>query len=223
MERHAARAPGQGHRVRDLGLDLGGIDQTTEAAVFSVMIPDRALVRARRDEQWTVLQIHVVEHHTHGQDVVVRVRIKGPVLVPLDRRSVPGRLHVELGAMQAQGGAEQKREDLHHIMATHDGIKSRMHLVGRLDASDLRLSPGVPGLEIVDGGVRVDRGGACDQLGDDLTQLGQLRRSEQVGDHNEPVTLICVPQGIAGHVFPLLHARSGLAYGWRSRGAIVAL
>ena len=109
------------------------------------------------------------------------------------------------------------------VMATHDGIKNRMHLVGRLDASDLRLSPGVPGLEIVDGGVRVDRGGACDQLGDDLTQLGQLRRSEQVGDHNEPITLICVPQGIAGHVFSPPPCAGDLAYGWRSRGAIVAL
>src|SRR6266540_863962 len=31
VERHAARAPGYRHRVRDLGSDLGGIDQTAEA------------------------------------------------------------------------------------------------------------------------------------------------------------------------------------------------
>ena len=125
--------------------------------------------------------------------------------------------------MQTQVGAEQQREDLHHIVATHDGVEGRMHLVGRLDAADLRLGAGVPGLEIVDRGVGVDRGGARHQLGDDLTQRGQLRRSEQVGDHDEPVTLICVPQGIAGHVFSPPRCAGDLTYGWRSRGAIVAL
>ena len=72
-----------------------------------------------------------------------------------------------------------------------------MHLVGCLDAPDLRRGPGVPGLEIVDGGVGVDGGGAGDQLGDDLAQLGQLRGPEKVGNHYESVALIGVSLGIA--------------------------
>ena len=132
--------------------------------------------------------------------------------MPLDRRSVPGRLQVELGAVQAQVGAEQAREHLHHRRATDDGIESRMHLVGRLDAADLRLGPSVPGLEIVDRGVGVDGSGAGHQLGDDLAQLGQLRGPEKVGDHDEPVALIGVSLGIADHVVPVLVALVALAH-----------
>ena len=124
--------------------------------------------------------------------------------------------------MQAQVGAEQAREHLHHRRATDDGIESRMHLVGRLDAADLRLGPCVPGLEIVDRGVGVDGSGAGHQLGDDLAQLGELHGPEKVGDHDEPVALIRVPQGIAGHVVLLLPARVPLAHRWHRQRDIVA-
>ena len=86
-----------------------------------------------------------------------------------------------------------------------------MHLVGCLDAADLWRGPGVPGLEIVDRGVGVDGGGAGDQLGDDLAQLGQLRGPEKVGNHDEPVALIGVSLGIADHVVPVLVALVALA------------
>src|SRR5262249_27727647 len=82
-----------------------------------------------------------------------------------------------------------------------------MHLVGRLDAPDLRLRSRVPRLEVVHRGMGVNGGGAGHQLGDDLTQLRDVRGSEKVGHHDEPVALIGVPQGVAGHVVSP-HARA---------------
>ena len=114
--------------------------------------------------------------------------------------------------MQAQVGAEQAGEHLHHRRAADDGIEGRMHLVGRLDAADLGLGGGVPGLEVVDRGVGVDRGSARHQFGDDLTQCGQLRCPEKVGHHNEPVALIGVSLGIADHIVPVLDALVALAH-----------
>ena len=54
-------------------------------------------------------------------------------------------------------------------------------------------APRVAGLEIVDGGVRVHRGGAGDELGDDPPKLGDLRLGEQAGHDDEPVAPVRIP------------------------------
>jgi len=65
VERHAAGAPGQGHRIRDLGpISAGSI--RPQNGRRPVMAPDRALcvpgvTSSDRSE------IHVVEHHADRQ------------------------------------------------------------------------------------------------------------------------------------------------------------
>jgi hypothetical protein len=55
------------------------------------------------------------------------------------------------------------------------------------------MSPRVAGLEIVDGGVRVHRGGDGDEVGDDATKARDLRLGEQAGHDDEPVAPVRIP------------------------------
>jgi hypothetical protein len=64
-----------------------------------VMIVYRALMAARDHHHRTVPDLTIVEHDAHGSEIVVGVRIKGPV--PFDRSPVPGRLHVEFSRIEA--------------------------------------------------------------------------------------------------------------------------
>ena len=95
VKRHAAGLAHAGHRAFDFVLDGIGIDQAGEAAVFAVMTPDLAVMGARRDQHRPVGEVAIVEQHADGKHVVIGVRIERPVLMPLDRRAVLRRLHVE--------------------------------------------------------------------------------------------------------------------------------
>ena len=53
------------------------------------MIVDPALMAARDHHHRTVLDVAIVEHDADRREIVVGVRIEGPVLVPFDRRAVP--------------------------------------------------------------------------------------------------------------------------------------
>ena len=103
-----------GHRTFDLVLDDVGIDQAREAAVFAMMIPDLAGMRARRHQHRSVGEVAIVQQHADREHVVIGVRIERPVLMPLHRRAVLCRLHVELGAVQPQAGTDQLLEDVEH-------------------------------------------------------------------------------------------------------------
>ena len=78
-----------------------GIDGTTEVAILAMVIENFASVRAGDDEHRAVIHTGVVEHDACCRYVVVGVGVKGPVLVPLDRRSKMWRLHVEFGVVKA--------------------------------------------------------------------------------------------------------------------------
>jgi hypothetical protein len=142
------------------------------------------------DEERTVVERHVVEHHADREDVVVGVRIERPVLVPLDRGAVSRRLHVELRALEAEIRTDQRGQHVDHLRLTDDRVERRMHLVRLLDAAHLRLARGVAGLEIVDRRVRIDGGGPRHELADDPAQRDELSRIQEVGNDDEAVALV---------------------------------
>jgi hypothetical protein len=51
-------------------------------------------------EHRPVLHIDIVEHDADRRETVVGVRVEGPILVPFDRRAIPGRFHVELAGIE---------------------------------------------------------------------------------------------------------------------------
>ena len=90
------------------------------------MIVYRALVGARDHHKSAVFQTHVVQGHPDGQKVVVRMRIKRPVLVPLDRTTKRGRLYVELLAVVSNGGANQLGHDVQDPLVAQGMVVNRM-------------------------------------------------------------------------------------------------
>ena len=114
MERHAAGAPHARHCTFDLALNGLRINEPGKAAVLAVMVPDLAGMRAGRDQHRAVGKVGIVEQHADRKNVVIGVRIKRPVLMPFNRRSVMRRLHVELGAVQPQTGPNQFLENVEH-------------------------------------------------------------------------------------------------------------
>ena len=81
-----------------------------------VMVIHGSFVRAGDDEQGAVLFCHVVEYYTHGEQVVVAMRIKCPVLMPFDRAAVAGLFHVELVAIAPQAVSDQLRYDSQNFL-----------------------------------------------------------------------------------------------------------
>ena len=55
---------------------------------------------ARQHQHRTVFERAIVEHDPDRRQVVIGMRIEGPILVPFDRRAVAGRLHVELAGVE---------------------------------------------------------------------------------------------------------------------------
>ena len=79
------------------------------------MVEHRPAMAAGNDHQRTVLHLHVVQHHADGGEVVVGVRVERPILVPFHCRAEAGRLHVQLGRVEADVGPPQRlqhRDDL---------------------------------------------------------------------------------------------------------------
>src|SRR6516225_2786420 len=95
-----------GYRPREIEIAARRIDRAAEPAVRAVMVVYRALMAARNHHHRTVPDLAIVEHDAHGSEIVVGVRIKGPVLMPLDRSPVPSRLHVELAGIEAHRAPE---------------------------------------------------------------------------------------------------------------------
>ena len=76
-----------------------------------VMVVHGAFVRAGDDEQGAIFFCHVIHHYAHGEQIVVGVRIKCPVLVPFYRAAVAGLFHVEFVAIAPQTVSDQLRYD----------------------------------------------------------------------------------------------------------------
>ena len=70
------------------------------------MIVNRTLMAARDHHHRTVLDPAIVEHDADRHEIVVGVRIKGPILVPFNRRTIAGRLHVQLARIEAHGAPQ---------------------------------------------------------------------------------------------------------------------
>src|SRR5215467_3304767 len=76
------------------------VDRAAESPVAPVMVVDGALMAAGYHHHRSVLAVTIVEHDADGGEVVIGVRVERPVLVPLDRCTIPGRLHVELARVE---------------------------------------------------------------------------------------------------------------------------
>ena len=77
-------------------------------ALDAVAVEGGAFVGAQQNIHGTVLHRGVVQHHTDGQDVVVGMGVKRPVLVPFHRGSEARCFQVEFGALQAGRRADQR-------------------------------------------------------------------------------------------------------------------
>ena len=144
---------GYGLAEVDLVETLG--NRSAEIAV-GMVIEDLAAMRAGNHEQRAILLAAVIEQDADGQDVVIGVGIEGPVLMPFDGSAEARRLHVELGAVQADVGTEQAGEHCRDAGVAHESVEVREMLVRGLDASELGRRGTVAILEIVDVGVRRD-------------------------------------------------------------------
>src|SRR6185503_11372401 len=134
----------------------------------------------------------VVEVEPDRQEIVVRVRVEGPVLVPLDRRAVPGGFHVELAGLvaDARGGADQRGEDLRDLRAEGDLAKRGMNVVRLLDPTHPRLVGRVSRLQVIGLVVIGDLAGGLHQRVDDLVERVELPRGQDVLDHEVAVSSV---------------------------------
>ena len=93
----------QGHGVSACAAVL---DRPDEDSIL-VVAERGAPVRAGHDHQAAVLEQHVIEGDADSQDIVVGVRVEGPVLVPAHRAAELRRLQVELGPLEPDPGERQ--------------------------------------------------------------------------------------------------------------------
>src|SRR5262249_52524855 len=145
---------------------------------------------AWQDHQWAVLRRHIVEHDADGQQIVVGVRIEGPVLVPLDGGAIAGRLHVELAAMQAQVRADELLDGLDHARVPDQAPEERMAVDWVLEAPHARSLTGMRLLEVVDFVAAVDEPRLGDKVVDDLVGLLQRLAAEGALDEDVAVPAI---------------------------------
>ena len=82
VDRDAAGGADAGPGGGEVDVGRLGVDRPAERAVRMVLV-DGALVAARHAEQRAVLDGAVVHHHADGGEIVIGVRVEGPVLVPL--------------------------------------------------------------------------------------------------------------------------------------------
>ena len=189
VEAHRAGAAGERHGAVDLRLDRRRIDGAAETPV-GVMVPDGAGMALRHDEERPVLEGAVVEHDADGEQVVVGVGIERPVLMPLDRRAVARRLHVELRAVEPDAGADELLDDADEPRVPVELLESREEAMRRLDSPHAGRVRPMPRLQIVDVGMR----GEPARLVEDLVHLPaealDQRRLEHARHHHIPVLAI---------------------------------
>ena len=81
------------HRLREIRTRSCGIDTTVEHA-FVGMVFDRSPVATKENHHRATIFVDVIDHDAHHSEIFIRVRVEGPVSVPLKRESIAGNLHV---------------------------------------------------------------------------------------------------------------------------------
>ena len=145
-----------------------------------------------------VLEVAIVEHDADRGEIVIGVRIKRPVLVPLDRRAITGRFHVELAGVEAHRAPQilQHLDDLR--MPRRPGVFGVVQL-RRLDPPHPRLGGRMRIFEVVDLVVGRDMRGVAHELVGDPAQRFDFLRRQDFGKHDEPVAAIDVDLGLRQH------------------------
>ena len=85
---------------------------------------------SRDNHQTTIDQHHVIHADAHGQQVVVGLRIEGPILVPFHRASALWRFHVQLAAVGANARPDQVCHDIQNFGVAQNIVIQRMLLGG---------------------------------------------------------------------------------------------
>ena len=171
---------------------------------LAVVIVDRPSVRARQHHERAVLRIHRIEQDAHRQHALVGVRVEGPILMPLHRRTVAGGLDVDLapGAQPnvvADQGLERRHQPRIRRQLAIEGVRQ----MRPLDAPHPgRLGP-MRGFEIENVRVIARLGGGGDDAIRRRAQRGQRGGIEHVVDHD-----VAVP--------PVLRHFGGVQAGHRS-------
>jgi len=171
VDGHGAGGTGQHFRARDIQAGQLRVERTAEIAV-GVVVVHRSLVRAWQDHQRPVGLVAVVEQDAGGEDVVVRVGVESPVLVPFDRRAVAGGLHVHLGAIDPNVRPDQLRDDIRDIRIAEQVPEIGKVPVGFLDPAHAGIVGGMAVLKVIDLVVRPDARG----LGENGFGLGPQSR-----------------------------------------------
>ena len=219
VERTRPRRRDQRPRRAEVEAVARRLHGAAEAAVGAVVVEGRAAVAARQHHQRTVLLGGIVEQHAHGEQVVVGVRIEGPVLVPLHRRAVLGRLQVELASRAAARRSARAARDStassrgERMNSANTGCTRCGFLMRRTRGCAARVRR----LEVVDVVVRRDTARALDQLGQHLLHALARHVVEQALDDDEAVATVLrqalrVDVGHASFLsLPLLRQRNGCA------------
>ena len=189
VDADAAGRPGAGHRLGEVDVDLGRVHGAAEHAV-AVVVVDRPLVAAGHAQQRAVLDLAIVHHHADGAQIVVGVRIERPVLVPLDRGTVAGGLHVQLRRVEADRRAHQLLQHRQDVRVTHHRIIDRVMQMRRLDPPHPRFLRAVRRLEVIDLVVLAHEPRLLDQLVGHPTQIVDVLRAQHVLDDHEPLLAV---------------------------------
>ena len=83
MKSHGTRRSNQLDGRREIDRTLNRVDRSTEEAV-RVVVLDRTAVASGQHAQRPIARINVVEHDPDCDQIIIGVRIKRPVLMPLD-------------------------------------------------------------------------------------------------------------------------------------------
>src|SRR5262245_50270191 len=189
MDRDSAGAQLDRHRLIGFERRIG--DRTDKRAVL-VMVEHRAAMRAGDREQTAVFEQHIVDRHADRQQVVVRVRVERPVLVPFDRAAELWRFHVELVAVGPDGWANQLSDDVEDALMAHDPIVDWMVGGRALDAPHPRRRRSVARLKVEYRCWRAELARLLYKLVGGAAKLGDLLGREDIVDADVPVGVIKV-------------------------------
>ena len=126
----------------------GGVGYGAAEMAVEVMVVHWPFVRAGNDEQGAIFFCHVVEHYAHSEQIVVAMRIKCPVLMPLNRAAVAGLFHVELVAIAPQAISDQLRYDAQNFLVMQGLAIYFMEQDRTFQASQFWVFGRVPGFEV---------------------------------------------------------------------------
>ena len=199
VDRNAAGLEHQRLGLAKVEFAIGGLDRPGERAA-GMVVEDREAVTAGNAAQAAVLERAVVQADPDGQDVVVRMRVEGIVLVPFDRAADFGDLEIELVVAVADAVVAQERVgQVEQGVRAHYAVEHLRDLGRVLEPPQARLIGGVAGLEIEDGVVLAHRPRFLDEAGYLVAQFLQDLRGKNVGHGYESAFTVFVDLGLGEH------------------------